>query len=190
MKHPEERQLALLAGGDTGWWEGLWLQIHLRSCVQCRERLTGLRRVRRLLASSGRELPEGVDWARLAGEMAANIRLGLEAGECVGTVHNRSPQTYCWRWAAVGGAIILLLTAAWWLNIPPGARKAADEAGPVVEYRMDGIELRSGGSSFVLRHDRADASSTPVFTSAPDGLRVRFVDVETGQITVHHVYAQ
>src|ERR1700694_2046354 len=81
MKHPSEASLALFAGGDLGRLRRGNIERHMAACSECRHDISefsALRTDAGVLA----ELPE-LSWDRLAAEMKANIRLGLEAGECV-----------------------------------------------------------------------------------------------------------
>ena len=81
MTHPNQATLALHAGGDLGLWARWKTQRHLSKCDLCRDEVAAFTGVREILPELV-EIPE-VPWNRLAAEMRANIRLGLEAGECV-----------------------------------------------------------------------------------------------------------
>src|SRR5580698_2757936 len=82
MNHPRENDLALLAGGEAGRIRRFLLDRHVRTCADCRETIREYRELRAELAEPG--LPD-LNWNFLAADMRANIRLGLEAGACVGT---------------------------------------------------------------------------------------------------------
>ena len=79
---PERLELALLAGGDAGGDPRFFLERHVRACRNVRKRMA--RAFARSARGSGAisEMPD-LNWGALAAEMRANIRLGLEAGECV-----------------------------------------------------------------------------------------------------------
>src|SRR5579863_10382828 len=78
-KHPSEANLALFAGGELNRWTRWNIERHVAVCDECRRDISDfsdLRTESTVLA----DLPE-VAWDSMAGEMKANIRLGLEAGE-------------------------------------------------------------------------------------------------------------
>ena len=79
-----ETDLALYVSGDLRLWRRALVASACPAVRACRQRGGSLPRGS---ASSSRdvaaEMPEGVDWDRLAAEMTANIRVGLAAGECV-----------------------------------------------------------------------------------------------------------
>ena len=81
MKHPEQANLALHAGGDLGWWSARKTARHVARCGECRDEVAAFEGMREMLPELN-QLP-GVPWNRIASEMRANIRLGLVAGECV-----------------------------------------------------------------------------------------------------------
>jgi len=182
--HPRETELALYAGGELAWWRRWRLSRHLARCESCRMQVEEFGRGRQWLREQD-ELPPGINWSRLAAEMKANIRLGLAAGECVGPV--REPPLR-WRPAALVLPVLLLVLAGWVLQIwhPPLCRPAGMR-GPVVTATAAGVELRQGGAVLTLLHPHA--SDVGRFASG-EGVRVRYVDAETGMVTISHVYAQ
>ena len=191
MKHPAESELALYAGGELSWIERWRASRHLNKCPVCAAQMKSYRRARKGARELANEMPAGTDWNRLAAEMTANIRLGVEAGECVGPVIDRSPKT-AWTWkpaAVLAGAAFMLLTA-WWLNIPSRRQAAIQPAGGsiVLQSTPAGIELKDSGGALTLMHTRG--GSNVMYSSAPNSLRVRYVDSETGQVTINNVYAQ
>jgi hypothetical protein len=58
-----------------------------------------------------------------------------------------------------------------------------------LEANSSGIEVKQNGGALMLLNP-ARASNTAVFLSAPGSLRARYVDSETGQVTINYVYAQ
>ena len=188
MRHPNETDLALYAGGELGWFERRRVARHLSECVLCRREAEAFGAARSELAASAAEIPAEVNWGRLAAEMRANIHVGLAAGECVG-----SAEVETWpffrRAAATVVPVALLLLAGWWLQSdrPHPAEMAAEE-GVVLRATSEGIELREGGRLLSLQnHDSQDVTYT---VSMQGAIRARYVDSETGQVTINHVYAQ
>jgi hypothetical protein len=167
------------------------------------------------LRDASKEFPEGVDWARLSAEMAANIHVGLAAGECVSPRTKGKPARTSvgdwvperWRPLALASCVTalmaVLLVGGWWLNVPPqdtqslnramksvwrGRTAAAEERGPVIEASTDGIELRKDGGSLGVGQDSAQLVTVSVSTQG--SASAHYVDQDTGQVTITSVYAQ
>ena len=206
--HVAESDLALYVSGDLGFWRGIRVHLHVDRCQSCRRIAEAYRHDRGQIRELTDELPEGLDWNRLAAEMTANIRVGLAAGECVAPRH-RKPVAMVWRPAAAVAGLVILVTGAWWLNVPAaqtqelgraihavwsgrsgaGVRRGVmEERGPVVEATSSGIELRENGSSLGV----SQGASRPlaVSVSVQGSASARYVDSDTGQITITSVYAQ
>ncbi|MEJ7608438.1 MAG: hypothetical protein WKF37_19750 [Bryobacteraceae bacterium] len=183
MTHPTEGRLALFAGGDLNLVDRLRTAAHLRSCEYCCRELEQLQDSIRTAHQELTGLPAGLRWDALAAEMAANIRLGVEAGECVGRGTSR-PERLRWRAAAAMACVTALLAVAWWLN-PPQGRTLSRNSGAQIRTTSAGLELNQNGSAMTLMH----STGQPIIVSSPGSLRARFVNAETGQITINNVYA-
>jgi hypothetical protein len=184
MKHPPETILALFAGGELGLWDRWRVRRHLAVCSSCRRELKNMESVRCWLREASAELPPGFNWNQLAAEMRANIHLGLAAGECIEVRdHRRLIHRLRWGLSLVPAAVVLLL--GWWL-LP--IRTERETASVVLEATSKGIELRQGGAALRLQHPGAGDVSYTVNTQGT--LRARYVDSETGQVTISNVYAQ
>ena len=202
MHHPSETDLALYAGNDLGRFARLRVDWHLRNCGKCQQEVTEFSSLR---AESVRNAFEpDVNWTRLAAEMKANIRLGLEAGECIapfqGTHRLRSP----WAWAAVTMAALIAATAGGeiWVNHPwtashsgiasNAASSAASVATPevVLEFKDSGIQMRDGNSvtSELRNNNRGENRGEVVYSvNAQGGVGATYVDRETGMVTVNSI---
>ena len=188
MRHPKEAELALYAGGEARLWERLQVSRHVRSCVQCAGLVREFRAVREWVRGEG-ELPAEVDWVRLAAEMKANIRVGLAAGQCVEP--SPEPAVLPWWRPALVLPVLLMMVAGWWLQSwPPPPAPVAEQAVPagmVVRANPGSIEIEQGGRALALLYPRA----AQVTLSASGGsLRARYVDADTGYVTISHVYTQ
>ncbi len=207
MKHLAETELALYRSGDLNAWEWPAAKLHLSRCAICKERLDTYRddmvRTRDLV----NQLPEGLDWDRLAAEMTANIRVGLAAGECVAPRGRRSI-SLGWRAAIMVAGFAALLVSAWWLNMPASQTETLGRAvksisnvrrwatpnalrepqGALVEAASSGIELRENGA--VLGLMQRGSRPVSVTLSVQGSARARYVDSDTGQVTITSVYAQ
>jgi hypothetical protein len=166
----------------------------------------------RILRDASAGLPEGVDWARLSAEMTANIRVGLEAGECVnprGRSRKAMARSIPERWrpvalaSAVAAMLTVMLAGAWWLNVPAqdtqalnramhsiwhGRAAMSDERGAVIEASPEGIELRKNGGAMGVSQDAARLMTVSLSTQG--SASAHYVDQDTGQVTITSVYAQ
>ena len=180
--HPSETQLALFAGGDLEWLDRWRVARHVHKCATCGAAVEALHLAKaRLQADAVDVLPE-LNWNRLAAEMTGNIRVGLAAGECVAPISH--PERGVWRTAGLVACGLLLMSTAWWLNIP----SRDHSTGVVLEATQSGIQMKQDGAALMLLKPKT--SSTPVYGSAPGSLRVSYVDTETNQVTINNVYAQ
>jgi len=188
MKHPSQDTLALLAGGDLGAFSRWKTQRHVASCAECRDEVAAFESIREI-ATDLQDISE-VSWRQLSAEMTANIRLGLAAGECV-----RQPETPLRdsRWftgarAAVAFAsMIALVVTGLMLERPTPHRFVAPE-GRVAEATAWGIQVSENGEAMGLKH--VGAQNVTATVSAHGGVRERYVDPESGYVTVNIVDAQ
>jgi hypothetical protein len=152
--------------------------------------------------------PAGLNWSRLAAEMSANVRLGLEAGECVAPRTRTQALGSGWRVAAALAGLTVLLVSAWWLNMPraesvalgrvvqkiararpwQGGISALEDRGPLVEISAAGIQLLQNGGT--LGMSQGKDRPVDVTLSVQGSARARYIDADTGQITITGVYAQ
>lgn len=185
MRHFAQARLSLYAGGDLGAFARWRTARHLAVCPDCRQEVAAYVRLRDALAPL-RETPE-LHWGHLAAEMKANIRLGLEAGACVsGPAPVPVASPWGARWAMAACSLLVLLGAGFVLQRPwPGGTA---EDGVVVQATGAGIVVRGGGSSLGLLH-ASGASGVTYMVGAQGSLRARYVDPETGYVTVNNVYA-
>jgi hypothetical protein len=185
MRHPNETILALHSSGDLGWFAGWRADRHLAKCAQCRDEVTGFREMREILPELA-DLPE-VPWNRIAAEMRANIRLGLAAGECVRDTApvEASPLFGKARaLVAFAGAFTLIVTGLVLVRPTPSVMAAT----PMAQATKNGIQMRSGDQGFGLMH----AGALEVFNTASAGADIgaRYVDPQTGYVTMTKVYVQ
>jgi hypothetical protein len=118
--------------------------------------------------------------------MRANVQVGLQAAECV-SLQEAPPRRLGWRAAAALACVTIVVVSGWWLQIPrPGDLPAVE--GTLVMATASGIELFDEDRALTLLHD----SSEPVLVNASvDGaMSARYVDDETGMVTINNVYVQ
>lgn len=208
-RHVKESDLALFVSGDLSLFERTAARLHLSGCPDCRARVEAYRFDRQRLKEDAAQLPAGVNWDRLAQEMTANIRVGLAAGECVAPRARKQGSwigrmsSWGWRPAAAMAGVAMLLSAAWWLNLPNAdtaslnralhslvrgrGESAPEDRGPVVEVTSRGPELRENGGALVMSQGSTQPVSVNV--SAQGTASARYVD-DAGQITITGVYVQ
>lgn len=219
MRHTPDIDLALYCTGDLPVWRRTQVWLHVRACESCRKRILSFRADWQQRRAGADTLPDGLDWDRLAAEMTANIHVGLAAGECVAPRSRRSagwawkktlPGSIggwgtAWRPAALVAGIVVLISAAWWMNMPAsdtealsrvmrgivhgGARSVlSEDAGPVVEATPAGVELRENGGA--LQVSQSGLHPLTVSVSVQGSASAHYIDTDTGQVTITSVYAQ
>jgi len=183
MRHPNQATLALYAGGDLGWIARWRTERHLAGCERCRDEVAAFDEIREILPGLA-ETPE-IPWNRLAAEMKANIRLGLAAGECVRseTPLRESPWFTGVRAVVAFASVIALVVAGLALQRP-----APPEDGIVVQANSRGIQVREGRQSLSLLNTGAREVTYTV--GAQGSMRARYVDPETGYVTINCVNAE
>jgi hypothetical protein len=186
MNHPDQGTLALFAGGDLGLLGRAAAARHIRSCERCQAEVARFEALRNDVEEL-RELP-GVAWNVMAAEMSANIRLGLAAGAIVDG--NRSARRSLWhpRSLVATGCVAGLLLACLWLQFPAPPLTASGSQGVVLESTQDGISVRYGDQTMTLINGRG---SEVMYTTGAQGvMRARYVDSDTGQVTINNVYVE
>jgi len=201
VTHVSESDLALYVSGDLALIRRMRVRLHVSGCDRCRNRAAAYRVDRRAIREIAAELPRHVDWDRLAAEMTANIHVGLAAGECVAP-RRRKNVALGWRPAAAMAALTVVLGLAWWLNMPPETTQSlghaltavwhggavAPERGLVVRADASGIELSENGNT--LGVSQGTNRPVAVSVSAQGSASARYVNADTGQMTITSVYAQ
>ncbi len=192
-RHPSEEHLALFSSGDMGGLERWRIGRHVADCADCTSTVAEYAAQRFTIADAS--APADISWNKLAAEMRANIRLGLEAGECVSQA-SPAGGFFGARSLAACASLAVLLFAALWLERPtpragttaPAAKAAASAGDQVVlEATGSGIQVTEGGQSLGLLHGRA--RDVDYFASGV-AMRARYVDPDTGNVTINNVYGQ
>jgi hypothetical protein len=206
MTHPLQPDLALFAGGDLSRWERFRIGHHVSRCADCRKAVELFRRDKAAVRDLAGELPPGLNWERLASEMAGNIRVGLAAGECVGPVRSKGMSVNIgWKPAVAFACAAMLMVTGWWLNVPPTSTQrlgnalrsvwnrdlrlvGPPDAGVSVAAVREGLEVKQNGAAMTLMNPGAGPSLVTATTRGE--VRARYVDADTAQVTITDVYAQ
>jgi hypothetical protein len=217
MKHLSPGRIALHAGGDLPLLESLRARFHLRRCARCREDLHAIASVREDLARKAATLPADLDWQRLESEMRANIHLGLTVSAIAESAFGLAadpeaeaapapelkparPAVSRMNWslsspwlpgAAVLGSLTLVVLLVWLLSYPPLSRAPGQIAdapplAPVMTALESGLEVRHTGGALTLLPPPAEHATLAVDLGG--SARAEYVDVETGQVTIHRVF--
>lgn len=204
--HPTHSELALFTGNDLGFWMQRRTGRHVLNCSQCQVEVNALQQARAGLIDLNAELPAGLNWSRLSQEMTGNIRVGLAAGECVAgfekSAHFGRPR---FRYtAAILACAMVLITGSLWVNLPSSQRNLLVDAfsrirweriGPmrspaqdsvVLEASPLSIEVKMNGRALSLTHPHSDGGTVSV--NMQDSAGVRYVDADSGQVTINKVY--
>jgi hypothetical protein len=202
MRHPQEADLALYAGGELTLVSRARVAFHVRRCAACQRATDSYQAARRTLKEGADVLPRDLDWDQLAAEMTGNIRVGLAAGACLRDAKFAS-KGLLWRPALGIAAGMALITGALLLNFPVEQRDnlarafgrmwshnsvAPAESRIYLEATRSGIQVTENGGALTMTHP--DAAPSVVSVSLQGSVRARYVDSDTGQVTVTNVYAQ
>ncbi len=201
--HPGNEVLALYSRGDLSWRQRWSVRKHVQRCRQCSYQVEQFKSATAALRQKATEESLAgsepiANWSALEREMVGNIKVGLDAARCIEKV-GRSRSTG-WRVALTTGLLSVVLTAGWIMNIPAAQRGHLEDSlrritglypapaagGTVVETTPNGIAVRSQGATLTL----LNPSSATVSLSGASAVGARYIDDETGQITITNVYGQ
>jgi len=208
MRHPNEVQLALFAGGDLGFWDRWQIRRHISRCSACDEEVAALRRASEHVREAASDLPKDINWNRFAEEMTGNIRVGLAAGEAIAGFDRPAARTHSarlgWNAALVLACATVVFVAAFWTSLPRqqsqhltsalrkifsgqvGRHAAVSQDEVMLEASTSSIEVKENGSTMMLTHPRSEGVTVSVSMRGSAG--VRYVDDATGQVTTNKVY--
>src|ERR1700675_1114476 len=209
MRHPEDVQLALFAGGDLGLWDRWQVRRHVSRCSHCDGEVTALRTASKQVREALPDLPKDINWNRLAEEMTGNIRVGLAAGEAIARfdrpVVRVHPARLGWNAALVLACATIVFVTAFWTSLPREQSQhltsalqkiftgqtgrhpvASQEQDVMLEASSSSIEVKENGRTMMLTHPRSDGVTVSINMRGSAG--VRYVDNDTGQVTTNKVY--
>lgn len=200
-RHPTAQTLSLFAGKDLPFATRLSVSRHLRRCTDCERQVSLFRSaISELKREANGETLTGyeaiADWNRLEREMLGNIAVGVAAARCVDKV--RGGRVYLWRGAFITG-MAALFTLGWFNHMPKEqvdhmkasfrrllGQEQQEVTGTVVRTTPEGIAVRSQGTTLTILHP----PSAVVTLSGASAVEARYVDEETGQVTITNVYGQ
>jgi hypothetical protein len=200
-EHPSMEMLSLYAGGDLPFALRFRTGRHVKECAACERQVLSLQSAKTELRREARaEVLTGfeaiADWHALETDMLGNIRVGVAAARCIEKVGRRRRIGARLAWV-VGMAA--LFAAGWMSRMPPedthriitalrrvvGLEQPAFN-GTVVRSTPDGIAVRAQGATLTLLHPQ----SAVVSMSSPASVTARYIDDDSGQVTITNVYGQ
>jgi hypothetical protein len=188
MRHPNQATLALHAGGDLGPFRRWLTARHVARCTYCSQEIAGYTEMRELLPELA-EIPE-ISWNRMAAEIKANVRLGLEAGECVRSPEMPVHQASISGWRAVVAFASVLVLVGGCLVLERPAPQVVRAAETAVESRQDGVQYQAGDGR-MLSLMNVGAQKAVYHFDAQGSMGARYIDPVTGSVTINTVsYAQ
>jgi len=208
-RHPSEINLALYSNGDQAFLAKLKTAAHVRGCADCKTRVAAYHADREVASTIALTMPRDLDWDRLSEEMTGNIHVGLAAGECVAPLvskHNPAKLVFGnqWQHGMAYAAIAFVVLGGWWMTTPAAESSAIGritralwtqtpvamlaEPGVTVEASPGGVMVKENGSSMAL----TSPGNRPVALSVSlqGAARARYMDDDTGQMTITTVYVQ
>jgi hypothetical protein len=200
--HPTLEDLALYAANDLPWFKQWLVRRHVLRCGECAREagnfgsaLTKLRREARAETLTGFEAI--ADWNRLQREMLGNIVVGVAAARCIDNVGKK--RFAHWRGVLVGASLTVVFIGGWFMNIPKEQNDHLSRVirrfmglevpqfnGTVVQTTPDGITVRAQGATLTLMHP----ASAVVTVAGSATVGARYVDEESGAVTITKVYGQ
>jgi hypothetical protein len=198
--HPSLADIALYARRDLPLGERLRIRRHLARCADCDQQMhsfcAAAEELKREALSETLTAFEAIaDWNTLEREMLGNIGVGLAAARCIEKVGRK--RVFLLRGAFAAGLTILFVLA-WMTHIPredtsrifSGLTRAfippRQATGPVLRTSAVGITVRRDGVALTILHP----PSAVLSLAGSGSVSARYVDDDTGQVTITKVYAQ
>jgi hypothetical protein len=200
--HPDLSDLALFSHGDLPL-KGRWrVSRHVKRCADCEQQVQFFRSAQaELKHEATTETLTGfeaiADWPRLEREMLGNIGVGLAAARCIENVGRK--RTIIYRIAFAVG-LIGLFVGGWLTHIPSEQTdhlfaslhrlvtldRQPRPSGIVVRTTPVGIAVGAQGATLTILHP----ATAVVSLSGASAVSARYVDDDTGEVTITKVYGQ
>jgi hypothetical protein len=203
--HPTIETLALYSKGDLPLLSRLRTGRHVAHCGNCEQRVLLFRSaIAELKQEANSQTLTGFEaiahWPELEREMMGNISVGLDAALCIENVGRK--RTLFYRFAMAAG-LTALFAGGWVTHIPReetsrllaslrgagGGFMGMDKprvTGTVLRSTPEGIAVRTQSATLTILHP----NSAVISLSGTSGVSARYIDEETGQVTITKVYGQ
>lgn len=200
-EHPGLELLSLYSSGDLPLLLRLRTGRHVHACADCEQQVLSLRAAKTELRREAQgEVLTGfeaiADWQSIESVMMGNIRVGVAASRCIENVGRSRRVGLRFAW---GAGMIALFMAGWVARVPSedsqrivtALRRVVglDQtqfAGTVLRSTPEGISVRTQDATLTILHPPAAVVSV----SEPGSVSARYVDDDTGQVTITNVYGQ
>jgi hypothetical protein len=199
--HPDLEILSLYSGGDLPFFLRLRTGRHVKECAACERQMLSLRSAKvDLRREAEAQILTGfeaiADWHALETDMLGNIRVGVAAARCIEKVGRARKWTSRFAW---GAGLTALFVAGWLTRVPADDNLRIVAAlrhavgldqpqfyGTIVRSTPDGIAVRTQGATLTILHPH----SAVISMSSPSSVTARYVDDDSGQVTITNVYGQ
>ncbi len=213
--HPVLPMLSLFAGAehsgkgwagkssarDLSWVNRMRIRRHLVHCGRCEQQVAAIRagsiELRRQAETETLTSFEAIaDWSRLERDMVGNIAVGLAAARCIDHVKKSRKLLVG---ASIAAALTVVFALGWTTHIPReqterifrsirglAGNDLPHVTGTVLRSLPDGVAVHSQGSVLTILHPRWARISV----TGGSAVEARFVDEDTGQVTITSVYGQ
>ena len=200
--HPDLADLALFSHGDLPLKSRWRVGRHVKRCPDCEQQLQFFHSARAELRHEAKtETLTGfeaiADWTRLEREMLGNIGVGLAAARCIENVGRKRKLIFR---AAFALGFTGLFIGGWLTHIP---REQTDHlfsslhrlvtldrqprpSGIIVRTTPVGIAVGAQGATLTILHP----ATAVVSLSGASAVSARYVDDDTGEVTITKVYGQ
>jgi len=200
-EHPSIEILSLYSAGDLPFALRFRTGRHVRVCAACEQQVLSLQSARAELRREAQaEVLTGfeaiADWHRLENDMLGNIRVGVAASRCIENVGRTRRIGFRFAWAA---GMVALFVAGWIARVPAEdsqrivsalrrvvGLEQAPFVGTVLRSTPDGISVKTQGATLTILHPQ----SAVISMSGPSAVTARYVDDDSGQVTITNVYGQ
>jgi hypothetical protein len=199
--HPSVETLALSVSGDLGRLAQWKVTRHVAHCSDCERQVLLFRSAKKELRRQAETrtltaFEAIVDWNRLEREMLGNIAVGVAAARCIEKVGRH--RGFALRFAVVAG-LTMLFVAGWLTHIPSEQTKhlvasvqhlmgmeRSTSTATIVRTTPDGIAVKAQGATLTI----LNPPSAVVSLSGSAAVSARYVDQDSGEVTITKVYAQ
>jgi hypothetical protein len=199
--HPSIETLALYSTADLPLLTRLRVGRHVARCGDCDQQVLLFRSAKtELQREANSQTLTGFEaithWPVLEREMLGNIAVGVDAARCIENVGRK--RAYLFRFS-LAGALLALFIAGWVTHIPreqterlaATLRNFAGFERPqlpsaILRSTPGGIAVGTQGATLTILHP----ASAVISMSGTSAVTARYIDEDSGQVTITNVYAQ
>lgn len=200
-EHPSLELLSLYSSGDLPLLLRFRTGQHVHACADCEQQVLSLRAAKTELRREAQaEVLTGfeaiADWPALESVMMGNIRVGVAAARCIENVGRSRRMGLKLAW---GAGMAALFMAGWAARVPSEdtqrivtalrrvvGLEQGQIAGTILRSTPEGISVRTQDATLTILHPQ----SAVVSVSGAGSVTARYVDDDSGQVTITNVYDQ